>query len=99
MSKGIKVVLSAANMGDVDELDFDIWAKFVTENIDEKTGIEVAEVEQFRFGEPGGDLITGATEEQNDRLSTWIRVDGWELFCGETWNTMRAEAEAQTASA
>lgn len=92
---GIKITLSSAAMGDVDELDFDLWARFVAEQIDEATGIEVVEVDQARFGEAGEDRIDGATEEQRQVLRSWLSVDGWDVFCGQggPWETMRAKAE------
>jgi hypothetical protein len=91
----ITIILSSAAMGDVDELDFDLWTRYVSEHVDEATGAEVAEVHQFRFGEPGPDRIDGATEEQRETLRRWLSVDGWDSFCGQggPWETMRAETE------
>jgi hypothetical protein len=95
----IKIILSSAAMGDVDELDFGCWARYVAERIDEATGVEVAEVDQQRFGEAGEDQISGATEEQRETLRRWLSVDGWDAFCGQggPWEKMRAEAEAAAA--
>lgn len=94
MSK-ISVTLTAANMGDVDETDFDLWTKFVTENIDEAMGFEVAEVEQHPF-ESGAarDTITGGTWAQREAIATWLSVTGWDDFCGEAWEKMRREHDA-----
>lgn len=89
----IQITLSSANMGDVDEVDFDCWAGFVNEKIDDVAG-ETVTVDQFRFGASGEDRIEGATEEQAATIRAWISVTGWEAFCGEEWNRRRAEREA-----
>ncbi len=90
----ITVILSGANMGDVDELDYDLWARYVAENVESATSID-AEVDQLRLGDAGEDTIVGATAEQRETLRTWLAVDGWEDFCGEAWARMRAEAMAR----
>ncbi len=79
----IKITLSSAAMGDVSEADFDAWAAWVADHIDEATGIQVGEVDQFRFGDADEDQITGATEEQRATLRTWLSVDGWAAFCAD----------------
>jgi hypothetical protein len=89
----IKIILSSANMGDVDEVDFDCWASFVCDSIDEALGIEVRSVEQFRFGE-GADIISGATDEQEEEIRRWLGHEGWDAFCGEEWNKRRAARDA-----
>ena len=64
MSK-ISVTLTAANMGNVDETDFDLWTKFVSENHEAALGFEIAEIDQHRFsGGPDRDTITGGTEDE-----------------------------------
>lgn len=91
----INVVLTAANMGNVDEVDFDLWAKFVAENIDAAMGFEVASVDQCVFvGGMDRDMITGGTEEQREAIRSWLSATGWETFCGETWERMRREHDA-----
>ena len=91
----ISVTLTAAHMGNVDETDFDLWTKFVTENIDEALGFDVHDIEQGRFPcGAGADVITGATQEQRDAIRAWLDVDGWNAFCGEAWETMRREHDA-----
>jgi hypothetical protein len=88
----IWITLSSANMGDnVDERDFDLWAKYVAETIDEAVGFEIHEVDQARFGEAGEDWITGATAEETEIIRRWLAVDGWEAFCSGAWQAMAAE--------
>ena len=92
----IKITLSAANMGDVDEMDVDCWNGFVSDEIDAAVGFEVAVVDQFPWGRPmpGEDAIEGATEEQVEAIRQFLSVDGWARFCGEEWETRRAAKEA-----
>lgn len=89
MANLIHVELSSHNMGEeADERDFDLWTQYVAQNIKEKTGL-TCEVTQAGFGEGVEDLIWGANEEQRATLRTWLRVDGWNDFCGEVWEEMR----------
>jgi hypothetical protein len=83
----IKLILSAADMGDVTEADFDAWAAFVCNNIDAGVGFVVDDVDQHRFGHAGEDTISGATDEQREAVRTWLSVTGWEEFCAtpEAW--------------
>lgn len=98
MSETITVTLTAYNMGDVDEVDFDLWRKFVCENIDDAMGFEVQCVDQFEFpGGPARDRIDGATDVQREAIASWLATTGWEAFCGETWERMRREHDAETA--
>ncbi len=79
----IRIVLTAANMGpDATERDFDAWATYVVEHIDEALGFEVAELEQhpFRSG-PATDTIEGASDEQREAIRGYLGVTGWEAFC------------------
>lgn len=97
MAKNINVVLTAANMGDVDEVDFGLWTKYAADMLPALVGEEV-DVEQHRFsGGPDRDTITGGTEEQREAIRTWLSVTGWEAFCGETWERMRREHDAAAA--
>ena len=89
----IKITLSSANMGDVDEADFDCWAGFVNDRIDDVAGATVV-VDQFQFGEADEDQIEGATAAQRDAIRSWLGVDGWNEFCGEEWTSRRAAKEA-----
>lgn len=86
----IKIILSAANMGNLaDEADFDAWAAFVCEHVDEACGVFVADVDQLRFGDAGPDRVTGATEEQTETILSWLAHDGWDAFCADAsaWPT------------
>jgi hypothetical protein len=86
----IKIILSAANMGSLaDEADFDAWASYVCDNVDEACGVFVAEVDQQRFGDAGPDRVTGATEEQRATILGWLAHEGWEAFCADStaWPT------------
>lgn len=85
----IRIMLSSADMGDVDERDFDLWTRYVAENVESATGVD-AEVEQGRFGDAGEDVISGATEAQRDLLLSWLSVHGWEAFCAGPWDEMRS---------
>lgn len=96
MSK-ITVTLSSANMGDVDETDFDLWAAYVNQKIDDRTGLLV-HVEQARFGDAGEDRIEGATDEQRDTIRGLLSVDLWNDFCGETWTEMRRAHDRENAA-
>ena len=87
----IKVTLSSADMGDVDEIDFDCWAGFVNDKIDDVVNAAV-EVEQARFGDAGPDVISGATDEQARDIRDWLAHAGWDAFCGDEWNKRRAAA-------
>jgi len=91
----IKINLTAANMGNVDEIDFDCWAAFVDERID-VLGLEVSAVTQVTWGRemPAQDEIRGATEEQAEIIRRWLGNEGWETFCGEEWETRRKAREA-----
>ena len=93
MSK-ISVVLSAANMGDVTEADFDAWASWVTGHIDEGVGFEVAEVGQMRFGDAGPDVVWGATCEQRAVIQDWLSHEGWAAFCADASAWPRGEEQA-----
>lgn len=78
----IKIILSSANMGnDADEADFDAWASYVCDNIDEACGVDVAEVDQYRFGDGGEDAVSGGTDDEHERVRHWLARDGWEAFC------------------
>ena len=91
----ISVTLTAANMGDVDEIDFDLWTKFVSENHEAALGFEIHEIDQHSFKRPPSrDTIGGGTEEQREAIRTWLSVTGWDDFCGEAWEKMRAQYDA-----
>lgn len=79
----IKITLTAYNMGsETTEADFDAWAKYVAENIDESMGFEVESVDQFPFrGGPDKDAIEGGTGEQRVAIRDWLSVIGWEAWC------------------
>lgn len=88
----IKVVLSSSALGQFDmvnEHDFDIWTRYVTETIESATGIDVC-VEQGQYGDCGEDIIIGASEEERETLRQWLSVDGWEAFCAGAWQILAA---------
>jgi hypothetical protein len=89
----IRITLSSAAMGDVSEADFDAWASYVTEHVNEGAGVEVSEVDQQRFGDAGEDRIEGATLAERDAIRTWLAVTGWDAFCGDesAWPKVAAE--------
>ena len=87
----IKITLTAYNMGaGCDEADFDAWAAWVEENLPEALTIDAARIEvdqhSYRNG-PSSDTVTGGTEEERDRIRSWLAVGGWDEFCGspEAW--------------
>lgn len=89
----IKVRLTACNMGsECDEADFDAWASWVIDHIDDAIGFEVHEVEQARFGDAGADRVSGAMEEQSARIRDWLSNEGWGAFCADAdaWPTRAA---------
>lgn len=87
----IEITLSSANMGDVDETDFDVWTAFVGDRLQDALDLNGTVVlDQFRFGEAGEDRIVGATPEQKEAIRGWLSVTGWEAFCGEEWEKRRA---------
>jgi hypothetical protein len=89
----IRIRLSSANMGNVDGIDFDLWAAYVNAHIDDIAG-EPVTVEQGRFGDPGIDEVTGATEDQQEAIERWLARDGWDAFCGDAWTDARAANDA-----
>jgi hypothetical protein len=101
----IEITLSASGMGDgADETDFDLWARYVAEQIDERTGLTVS-VDQFTFTGPGSwpedkIEIAGNDGEPADAVETIKHALGalWEDFCGDVWDTMRREHDAARAA-
>ena len=80
----IRITLSAQNLGpDADEAFFDLWRAYVENHIGEALGLEVSEVEQFRFCDISPDRIEGATGEQARAIRMWLAYEGWESFCAE----------------
>lgn len=100
----IKITLSASGMGDAaDETDFDLWARYVAEQIDERTGL-TCEVDQFAFTGRGSwpedkIEIAGSDGEPDDAHETIKAALGalYEDFCGDVWDTMRREHDAAHA--
>lgn len=104
----IEITLSSANMGNVDEIDFDLWTRFVTDKIDEAMGFEIASVDQQRFNDPGDDEVTfrgpwraddtgNELEAKRDAIRSWLSHEGWDAFCGEEWDRMRTEHDQRAA--
>lgn len=89
MTTQIVVTLSSANMGDVEEVDFDAWRWFVADEIDAATHVEVYAVEQAPFGEAGMDVVVGGDEEQVEQIRNWLSREGWDQFCGTEWEARR----------
>jgi len=74
------VTLTSYNHGDdCTEDDFDDWTYFVDRHIDERTGFDVA-VDSARFGEPGDDVVSGATDEQEETIHAAI-AELWIDWC------------------
>ena len=96
----VRVVLSSANMGDVDETDFDLWTEFVATKIDDAFGVD-ASVEQARFGTAGEDRVVrrGHDDDQPavdpDEIRSWLKGPAWDDFCGDVWEAMRAAHDAR----
>lgn len=90
MSKTISITLSAANMGpNADEAEFDAWASYVNEHIDEALDI-TSEVDQFAFtgrGAENEDRVSGGSEEQRDAVREWLSHAGWDAFCSRATTT------------
>lgn len=81
----ITITLTAYNMGNVTEADFDAWARYVDEHVSEACGVEVLVVDQFAFGaSEERDVVTGATDEQEERILDWLAHEGWGAFCADT---------------
>jgi hypothetical protein len=93
----IKLTLTAYNMGDVTEEDFDAWARYVAARIDDMTGLDV-DVDQGPFtGERGvlfDDMIDHGDEDhetctQNEEIIQDALRDLWDSFCAEGWRNNR----------
>lgn len=103
MATKISITLSSANLGNQStEADFDAWAAYVNEHIDEALGL-VTEVDQFAFtgrGFEAEDRIDGATDEQAEEIERWLSNEGWEAFCsawGAVSDAQRREAARDSA--
>lgn len=83
----IEITLSAANMGESSEADFDSWAAFVAANIADNIDTDSDfEISQFAFSGRGSepeDLIEGATDEEHESIQDWLSHEGWDAFCGQ----------------
>lgn len=85
----IKITLTAYNMGEqCSEADFDAWARWVGEHVDEACGVEVTEVDQYPFpsnhAAHATDRVSGGTEKDNETVRRWLANEGWEAFCADT---------------
>lgn len=93
------VTLTAYNMGDVTETDYDYWINYVCEHIDEACQFEV-EVDAAPFrGGPATDRIVGGSttayedyERQVDAIREALRAL-WDSFCAGGWDEMERRAE------
>ena len=80
----ITVTLTAYNMGpDATEEDFDSFAAFVSDRIDDRTGLDVT-VDQFRFAGSGQgrDAVSGANEEQERSIRETLAAL-WDEWCAQ----------------
>jgi hypothetical protein len=76
----VKIVLTAYNMGDVSEADFDAWASWVAAHVDEACGVD-ASVDQYPFrGGPSRDTVYSADEDARDAVRRWLATEGWDEF-------------------
>jgi len=76
------VTLTAYNMGgDATESDFDSFAAYVAEHIDERTGLDVT-VDQFRFEGSGvaKDRIEAASDDDRETIQGALR-GLWDDWC------------------
>lgn len=89
----ITVVLSSSSMGEVDDVDFDLWRDFVSTRIDEAFGVD-ATVEQHGFRDACDDRVIAGPEVDADDIRSWLKTGAWEAFCGEAWTAMRAAYDA-----
>lgn len=80
--RAASITLTSADMGDVTEADFDAWVAYVSERIDEFTGLDVT-VDAARFGAGGADRIVAENDEDRQTLRRAISVDLWEKFCAD----------------
>lgn len=79
----IQITLTAYNMGDAAESDFDAWAVWVANHVDEACNVD-ADVDQFTFGRgPDSDRVSGAADETIESVRAWLSTEGWEQFCAE----------------
>jgi hypothetical protein len=76
------VTLTSANMGDVTEADFDAWAAWVNERIDDVAGCPV-NVEQFRFGSGNVNAVSGLDDAAWEAVQRWLSGEGWDAFCAD----------------
>jgi hypothetical protein len=78
----VSITLSSTNMGDVSESDFDNWANWVSDHVDDACDVN-AQVDQFHFGDASPDLIEGATDDIRDTIRLWLSTDAWNEWCAE----------------
>lgn len=95
----ITITLTAYNMGDgCDEADFDAWAKWVAEHVDEACGVDIHHVDQYPFASNHAahatDRVSGGTPEQNEAVRRWLAHEGWEMFCTDPGAWPNREADA-----
>ncbi len=82
----LRVTLSAAKMGpSATEADFDAWASYVNDHIEEATGLDI-DIDQFDFTGPnaGSEDLIRASGEDWDAIHHWLSNDGWEEFCADS---------------
>ena len=82
MTRTASVTLTSVNMGNVTEADFDAWVRYVSEHIDEATGLDVT-VDAARFGAAGADRIVAENDEDRATLRRAVGVDLWDAFCAD----------------
>lgn len=74
------LILTSYNMGgDATASDYGAWVSYVNEHIDAAVGTFVL-VDALRFGEPGDDRVTGATEDEREAILAAVQ-DLWNDWC------------------
>lgn len=84
----ISIVLTAYNMGsEATEADFDAWAKYVGEHVEEACGIKLESLDQYPFHSAhtahDTDRVSGGGNEDNEAVRRWLANEGWEAFCAD----------------
>jgi hypothetical protein len=79
----ITITLSSYNMGDATEQDYDAWVEYVREHICASCDLQDVDVNQAPFGAGIDETISGADNEQQETISSWLAVDGWVDFCNK----------------
>lgn len=90
MNTTAAVILTAYNMGDVSEPDFDAWAGYVNDRIDERCGFSVA-IEQHAFANGLARDTVSAPPSRVDAIRDALERL-WDDFCADASAWPRAVA-------